>query len=263
MLVSLNRLRCPEIDTTSARALRRILGLLSLVHAVTSYPNPIGFYFGPRGLVGAIPYSAPISFVPIDSLPLIYSLALASSIALTAGILPRASLIIGALAYLVLQRWTQPFAWQIDQLFYVAHLYLLFVPTKKKGAAPGLCLMHAQLTVVYLTAAIAKVQSPDWQNGNAALHFLRTDVPLPLTWTVVGLEFCLAIASWFPRLRKPSFLTAVMFHGAIFVFSPIRQLSLLMIFWHLCYVPDWIPSMNFFYRFHSDHFNLRPSASAK
>jgi antimicrobial peptide system SdpB family protein len=120
-------------------------------------------------------------------------------------------------------------------------------------------LVRAQIAIVYLFAAMLKLDSAEWANGTALYYvwhsstfgapgFLRpltdwvgrTVLVVPLTWSVLVLEFCLAAALVAPlRFRTWLLPVALLFHAGIAVFHGMPTFALTMCAALVLYLRPW------------------------
>ena len=130
------------------------------------------------------------------------------------------------------------------------------------AAQTGLLLVRVQVAVIYLFAAVLKLRAEEWANGTA-LYYFWTDptfgtsglvravtdwigpsvVVVPLTWTVLVLELCLAAALVAPlRLRRRLLPLAIIFHLGIAVLHGMPTFALTMCAALVLYLrPAWQP----------------------
>jgi antimicrobial peptide system SdpB family protein len=130
------------------------------------------------------------------------------------------------------------------------------------AAQTGLLLVRVQVSVIYLFAAVLKLPSETWANGTALYYWwthpkfgawgpLRwlTDLVgptrwiVPLTWSVLVLELCLAFSLVAPpRLRTRLLPFAVLFHVGIALLHGLPTFALTMIAALVMYLrPAWRP----------------------
>ncbi len=137
-----------------------------------------------------------------------------------------------------------------DTLFRLFAFYLALCPSgyafsidawlrRRKGetdAKPpipwALRLFQIQMSVVYLSSAIAKSGGSDWTSGKALYYVARLDdsfgkLPTPdvlydklwlvklMTWGVLAAEWLLPVLLWIKRSRKAAVVVAIVFHLAI------------------------------------------------
>lgn len=96
----------------------------------------------------------------------------------------------------------------------------------------GLRLFQIQMSVIYLSSAIAKSMSHDWRSGTALYFVARLDAsfgkfPVPafpfetlwitklLTWSVLALEWGLPVLLWLRPTRRVALVVAIVFHLSI------------------------------------------------
>ncbi len=130
------------------------------------------------------------------------------------------------------------------------------------AAQTGLVLVRIQVAVIYLFAAIAKLRAEEWANGTA-LYYLWTDpafgtsallrpmtdwlgrtaLVVPLTWSVLALELCLAAALVAPlRFRARLLPVALLFHAGIAVAHGLPTFAITMSAALVLYLrPAWRP----------------------
>jgi antimicrobial peptide system SdpB family protein len=130
------------------------------------------------------------------------------------------------------------------------------------AAQTGLLLVRVQVSVVYLFAFLLKLPSETWSNGTALYYWwshpkfgawgpLRwlTDLVgatrwvVPLTWSVLLLELCLAFSLVAPpRLRTRLLPFAALFHVGIALLHGLPTFALTMIAALVVYLrPTWRP----------------------
>ena len=130
------------------------------------------------------------------------------------------------------------------------------------AAQTGLLLVRAQVSAIYLFAAVLKLPSETWANGTALYYWwthpkfgawgpLRwlTDLVgptrwvVPLTWGVLVVELCLAFSLVAPpRLRTRLLPVAVLFHVGIALLHGLPTFALTMIAALVMYLrPAWRP----------------------
>ena len=123
-------------------------------------------------------------------------------------------------------------------------------------------LIRAQVAVIYLFAAVLKFPAEEWANGTALYYFWRnptfgapgllrpltdrigrTVLVVPLTWSVLLLELCLAAALIAPlRFRSRLLPVAIVFHAGIAVFHGMPTFALTMSAALVLYLrPLWRP----------------------
>lgn len=113
----------------------------------------------------------------------------------------------------------------------------------------SLGLIRWQLFIVYLDACLSKLAIPEWRDGTAMYYWLNDNyMGLPgymhglfepllsskwvalITWSVLLLEFCLAISILMkPRIRLYLFPLALAFHMGIALFMGITSFAVAMI----------------------------------
>ena len=129
-------------------------------------------------------------------------------------------------------------------------------------AQTGLLLVRIQVAVIYLFAAVLKFPNEEWANGTALYYVwssaafgpgsvLRpltsligpTVLIVPLTWSVLVLELCLAAALVAPlRFRSRLLPVAVLFHLGIAVLHGLPTFALTMSAALVLYLrPVWRP----------------------
>ncbi len=114
----------------------------------------------------------------------------------------------------------------------------------------ALRLVQVEMTLIYLSAALAKLGGESWQNGTALYyvaqmddHFGRTFIPeflftnlgwvRILTWTSLGIECWLPFGLWLPQTRRLSVVLGLLLHLSIeltmhlFLFEWIMMLGLI------------------------------------
>ena len=95
----------------------------------------------------------------------------------------------------------------------------------------GLRLLQIQMCVIFLSAALCKLQSAAWRDGTAMYYVARLDdyfgrFPTPdvlwqtpwivalITWGTIAVEFAIPLAIWWPRARRWALVAALLFHLA-------------------------------------------------
>jgi len=116
------------------------------------------------------------------------------------------------------------------------------------AAQTGEVLVRAQVAIIYLFAAVSKLAVEEWANGTALFYVWRgtrfgtagylrpltdwlgrTVLVVPLTWSVLLLELCLAAALVAPlRFRVRLLPVAILFHVGIAVFHGLPTFALTM-----------------------------------
>lgn len=130
------------------------------------------------------------------------------------------------------------------------------------AAGTGLLLVRLQVSVVYLFAAVEKLQREEWANGTALYYWWThpkfgawgpfrwlTDLlgasrwVVPVTWSVLVLELCLAFALVAPvRLRARLLPVALLFHAGIALVHGLPTFALTMSAGLILYLrPVWRP----------------------
>jgi hypothetical protein len=132
-----------------------------------------------------------------------------------------------------------------DTVFRVVGFFLIFMPLgrawaldallRRKGETPppasgwALRMLQIQMAVIYLSAALVKMQGESWMNGTAMYYVARLEdyfgrFPIPyllfdtpalvagFTWAVVAAEFIVPILVWFKETRVPCLVIAAIFH---------------------------------------------------
>jgi vitamin K-dependent gamma-carboxylase-like protein len=99
------------------------------------------------------------------------------------------------------------------------------------GPAWGLRLVQIQMCVIFVSAALCKLQSPAWRNGTAMYYIARLDdyfgrFPTPdvlwqtpwivglITWGTIAAELAIPLAIWWPPARRWALAAALAFHLA-------------------------------------------------
>jgi antimicrobial peptide system SdpB family protein len=130
------------------------------------------------------------------------------------------------------------------------------------AAQTGLLLIRVQVAVIYLFAAVLKFPAEEWANGTALYYvwlsntfgpaglvrlissWIGTTVLIvPLTWSVLVLELCLAAALVAPlRFRARLLPVALLFHLAIAVCNGLPTFAIAMSAALVLYLrPAWLP----------------------
>jgi Vitamin K-dependent gamma-carboxylase len=220
-------LRIPEeVPAAPLRAFRVIIGLVaaakSLEYAVSPYRGTL-----PRPLWSFLPT------VPVPVWTALSAVLFVAGVLLALGRTARPAALVGGLTV---------FAFLLLAGYYANHAYLLatlLVMLSFTGCAareetvwgPPVYLIRAQISIVYLFAALAKINL-DFLTGNelASLGFhsmlaprwvMATPfLPAMAAATVVG-ELLVAIGLWIPRLRRYAIAVGVLLHlGMIAYISP-------------------------------------------
>ena len=160
-----------------------------------------------------------------------------------------------------------------DTVFRLFGFFLIFMPldyrysvdawirkrrVSKKGESAAkeppipwaLRLMQIQMSIIYLSTVIEKLDGQDWLNGTALYYVARLDdmfghLPLPafpfeslpmikfMSWSVLAFEIAVPFALWFRETRRYALLAAFVFHLAtdyamhLFLFHWIMMVGLL------------------------------------
>lgn len=133
-------------------------------------------------------------------------------------------------------------------------------PPPATGATWAVPLIGLQLTAMYLWAAYDKC---NWgfASGQRLHHIFQwyygtaDPIAIPgIEWIMLGMaagtivgELALAIFPWIPRLRIPTLIFGVVFHGMLFVSLPVGPFSATVWAMYLAYLPaqqveDWLRS---------------------
>ena len=127
------------------------------------------------------------------------------------------------------------------------------------AAQTGWTLIRIQVAVIYLFAAVAKLREEEWADGTALYYVWtdptfgtssllrpitdwlgRTQLVVPLTWSVLVLELCLAAALVAPlRFRTRLLPVAILFHLGIAVFHGLPTFALTMSAALVLYLRPW------------------------
>lgn len=116
----------------------------------------------------------------------------------------------------------------------------------ERGPLLGLHLMRVQLSALYLWSALDKT-GPAFLGGERIEHilgwyYLGSDLPLgtglrlaavALAVAVTALEFALALAPWWPRLRRIALPLGVVMHAAFYVLLPVATFSATVVLLYL------------------------------
>ncbi|MCY1007811.1 HTTM domain-containing protein [Nannocystis pusilla] len=119
----------------------------------------------------------------------------------------------------------------------------------ERGPLLGLRLMTAQLSAVYLWSAIDKCEAGFLSGARleqiAGFYYFGSDLPLgtaltivsaTAAWTVVALEFALAIGVWRPRWHRVLLPLGVAFHAGLYVLLPVHTFSATMVLLYLAVI---------------------------
>jgi uncharacterized membrane protein YphA (DoxX/SURF4 family) len=99
------------------------------------------------------------------------------------------------------------------------------------GPAWGLRLLQIQMCLIFLSAALCKLEAPEWRDGSAMYYVARLDdyfgrFPTPdllwqtpsivrlITWSAVAAELLIPLLIWWPPARRWALLAALLFHLA-------------------------------------------------
>jgi len=117
-------------------------------------------------------------------------------------------------------------------------------------------LIQIQFSIVYLVAALAKLQSLKWLTGEASLFVLQSAsvadwvqtivnvwTPWPfmfrfMSWSVIGIESFIAVGLWIPRTRRWAMLVAFGYHMLLMTVFVSGSFQLIMLFGVATFV-DW------------------------
>ena len=100
-----------------------------------------------------------------------------------------------------------------------------------RGPAWGLRLLQLQMSVIFLSAGLCKLQSAAWRDGTAMYYVARLDdyfgrFPTPdflwqtpwvvglITWSVIAAELTIPLLLWWRKTRRWALAVAVAFHLA-------------------------------------------------
>jgi hypothetical protein len=174
---------------------------------------------------------------------------LAGALAMLAGWRTRAAVLVTWLTYLMYKT-SAPFTlYGANEVFNVALLYCVFLPTGAARTRLGLRVLQTYLAFLYLSSGVVKACGAQWWNGEALWRTLtRTDFsPLDFTWLAqvpwlaaalcwgtVALEVGYAAAVCVPRLRRWWVLSTVLMHLGIAVALNLWLFSALMILLNAC-----------------------------
>ncbi|HVP60343.1 MAG TPA: sporulation-delaying protein SdpB family protein [Myxococcaceae bacterium] len=135
-------------------------------------------------------------------------------------------------------------------------------PAASIAAQTGWVLIRVQMAIVYLFAAVLKFPSEEWANGTALYYWWRnpafgaagllrpvtdwigrTVLVVPLTWSALLLELCLAAALVAPlRFRSTLLPVAVLFHLGIALTHGLVTFAVTMSAALILYLrPAWRP----------------------
>lgn len=147
-----------------------------------------------------------------------------------------------------------------DVLFRLTAFFLIFSGTPASSGAPAawpLRLVQLELSLVYLSSALRKLEGTAWRDGSAAYYALHLDdfagpVGVPgflreslafsqmASWLTVAIELVLPFALWFPSTRRSALRIGILFHlGMILIFNLFlfHWLMLLLLLTHAAQSP--------------------------
>ena len=127
-----------------------------------------------------------------------------------------------------------------DVLFRLTAFFLIFAGTRTPSGASTawpLRLVQLELSLVYLSSGLRKLEGDAWRDGSAAYYALHLDdfagpISLPdlfreslafsqmASWFTIAIELVLAFALWFPNTVRSAVRIGVLFHlGMILIFN--------------------------------------------
>lgn len=242
------------VDPRVCALIRIGFAALVLVNLAAWYPN-LDLWFGPEGVVS--PQQASDSLGPYDWSVLLWlpqsSVVLhvcfwvfaAQAACVLLGLFTRINTI-GVFIWLVsFEHRNELIIDSEDVVFRLVGFLLIFMPAgyvwsldarfRPRGAvlppASGwtVRLLQIQMAVIFLSAALTKMQGEPWVDGTAMYYVARLDdyfgrFPAPrfmfdtpalvalLTWSVMIVEFTVPILVWFKETRLPCLALALLFH---------------------------------------------------
>jgi antimicrobial peptide system SdpB family protein len=127
------------------------------------------------------------------------------------------------------------------------------------AAQTGLLLIRVQVAVIYLFAAVLKLPTEEWANGTALYYWWThpkfgtwgpfrsltdwigsTWLVVPLTWSVLAFELCLAFALLAPaRFRTRLLPLAILFHAGIALMHGLPTFAITMSAALVLYLRPW------------------------
>ena len=136
---------------------------------------------------------------------------------------------------------------------------------EERGTSPfvsawPLRVLQVELSLLYFSAAIGKLQGRTWQDGSALHYVLRLDefsgdrLPIPhfllaspgicqwLTWVAVAIEVLLIFGVWLPSIRRQCVLVGVGFHLLLELTMNLFLFQWLMILVLLTHLVTPLPS---------------------
>ncbi len=125
-------------------------------------------------------------------------------------------------------------------------------------AASTILAIRLQVAAIYLHASLGKVAVEEWTDGTSLYYWFNSGVVglpreilgfaqpiltswliVPMSWSVIALEFCLAVGFLLPfRLRMALLAFGVLLHGGIAAFMGISSFSISMTAALVLYLPS-------------------------
>jgi vitamin K-dependent gamma-carboxylase-like protein len=266
-----------EPDAPRALAILRIATAgFALLQAALWYPDWLSF-FGPDGWMqweisrvlndGWTLHIAQVHAVlkhlglaPEQTVSVFYWFYVASILGLLVGWHTRVWAVLACLCHYVIMGSLAAFVYGVDIFLQMALFYLMVMPASRAWSLDarqgrvtraatwhtGLSLrvLQVHLCLVYLSAGVEKLLSPEWWNGNVIWRslvqpdFRQLDftwlarhpwMPISLSWFTMILESGYWAAMWVPRLRVLWLAGIVALHVGIGLFLGLRLFGLIMI----------------------------------
>lgn len=253
---------------------RIAFGALMTVWTLMLYPN-LDAMFGPKGVLPRSPapdftWSVFRSLPEDDALLVGWLILLLASIALTVGWRSRLAAVLVFVLVMSFER-RNPFVMNAgDVLLRIEALFIALAPSgaalsldrrrkagsfwsaEKRRVWP-LRLMQIQVSIIYLSTVVAKLDGVTWQEGTAVSYSLRqADLlffPLPtwithnlmlsnvLSWGTLVIELAIGLMVWNRRWRPWVLGAGVVLHLSIFVSMAIGLFSLAVFVLYLAFIP--------------------------
>jgi hypothetical protein len=264
-----------EPEPTGALGLFRIcFGVLALLWTLSLLPD-LHAFFSPNGL---LPHRPDLGSGTWDLLPghetLLFGLLLAASVCLALGIGTRLAALVVFLGITSFERRNVFVFNSGDGLMRVMAFYLMLAPAgtalslDRLRRAPGRFwesparapwawrLLQVQFSILYLSAAWAKLRGQTWNDGTAvsyalrvadlqrfaAPHFLSHGVLASnlLTYGTIAIELSLGILVWNRKLRPWVLAAGLLLHLGIELTIRVGFFSLALFVLYLVWLPpDW------------------------
>lgn len=246
-----------ERDPRLASVLRIGYGVLLLINLAMWAPD-LRLWFSEAGLLPLaaareiVNEHAPTVLGWVDAAwwpPACYGVLVAAAVLLTVGWHTRIQAIIVLIGLTSFQNRNYAIVDAEDTVFRMFAFYLALCPAgwafsldarrrKRRGIACdppipwGLRLFQIQISVIYLSSALAKSMGEEWRSGTALYYVSRLDdsfgkFPVPafpfeilwitklLTWSVLILEWGLPVLLWLKQTRRAAIVVAIVFHLSI------------------------------------------------